>query len=161
GIDAAIRITPGRLPSSTLVARKLGELKVGVFAAPSYVEARGAPHSPEEARSHSWVVFPAFGDLVFRAPGGSVRVKPAARLSYNEMTTSLSAVLHGAGLGLLPIFLADDDVRQGRLVQVLSRWSIASGHIWFVTPASRRKTAPLVDVLREHVTEVLVARGLA
>jgi DNA-binding transcriptional LysR family regulator len=76
------------------------------------------------------------------------------------MTTVLSAVLHGAGLGVLPSFLADADLRHGRLVQILSRWTLSGGHIWFVTPTTRQRTAPLVDALREHVTDVLVARGL-
>jgi DNA-binding transcriptional LysR family regulator len=160
GIDAAIRITTGRLDDSTLKVRKLGELDVGVFAAPSYAESRGAPRSPEEARSHPWVVFPAYREILFRGPGGAVRVKPAGRLSCNEMTTVLSAVIHGAGLGMLPSFLADADLRQGRLVQVLSRWTVSGGHIWFVTPAARQRTAPLVDALRECVIDVLVARGL-
>jgi DNA-binding transcriptional LysR family regulator len=160
GIDAAIRITTGRLVNSTLKARKLGELNVGVFASQSYAESRGAPRSPEEARSHPWVLFPAFRELVFRGPGGAVRFKPAGRLSCNEMTTILNAVVHGAGLGILPSFLADADLRQGRLVQVLTRWTVSGGQIWFVTPATRRKTAPLVDALRECVTDVLVARGL-
>jgi DNA-binding transcriptional LysR family regulator len=160
GIDAAIRITVTRLVDSTLKVRKLGELNVGVFAAPSYAESRGAPRSPEEARSHPWILFPAFRDVPFRGPGGTVRVKPGGRLSCNEMTTILHAVIHGAGLGVLPSFLADAELRQGRLVQVLSRWTVAGGHIWFVTPAARQRTAPLVDALRECVTDVLVARGL-
>jgi len=160
GIDAAIRITTGRLASSTLKARKLGELNVGVFASPSYVESRGAPRSPEEAASHPWILFPAFRDVVFRGPGGTVRVKPEGRLSCNEMTTILSAVIHGAGLGALPTFLADADLRQGRIVEVLSRWTVPGGDIWFVTPAARRTTSPLVDALRESLSDVLVARGL-
>ncbi len=160
GIDAAIRITAGRLVDSNLKVRKLGELNVGVFVAPSYAESRGTPRSPEEARLHPWVMFPAFRDVLFRGPGGNVRVKPAGRLSCNEMTTALGAVIHGAGLGMLPSFLADADLRQGRLVQVLSRWTVSGGHIWFVAPAARPRTAPLVDALRECVTGVLVARGL-
>jgi DNA-binding transcriptional LysR family regulator len=127
--------------------------------APSYAESRGVPRSPEEARAHPWVVFPAFRELVFRGPAGSVPIKPVGRLACNEMTTILSAVVHGAGLGVLPSFLADADLRQGRLVQILSRWTLSGGHIWFVIPTTRRKTA-LVDALREHVTDVLVARGL-
>ncbi len=161
GIDAAIRITLNRLVDSTLRARKLGELSVGVYASPSYAESRGLPRSPEEARSHSFIAFPAFRELVFRGPGGPVRVKPAGRLTCNEMTTILSAVLHGAGLGVLPTFLADADLRQGRLVQILSRWTLPGGHMWFVTPATRRKTTPLVDALHGHITDVLVARGLS
>jgi DNA-binding transcriptional LysR family regulator len=161
GIDAAIRITARRLVDSTLKSRKLGELNVGIFASPSYVESRGAPRSPEEARSHPWIIFPPFRDLLFRGPGGAVRVKPAGRLSCNEMTFLLSAVLNGGGLGVLPTFLADADLRQGRLVQVLSRWTLQGGHIWFLTAAAQQKTAPLVDALRECIAEVMVARSLS
>jgi len=160
GIDAAIRITTARLANSTLKVRKLGELNVGVFASQSYAESRGVPRSPDEARSHPWVLFPAFRDVSFRGTGGAVRVKPAGRLSCNEMTSVLSAVIHGAGLGLLPSFLADADLRQGRLVHVLPRWTVTGGHIWFVTPATRQKATPLVETLRECVADVLVARGL-
>jgi DNA-binding transcriptional LysR family regulator len=160
GIDAAIRISPRPLADSTLKARKLGELNVGVYAAPSYAETRGVPRTPEEARSHAWVVFPAYRDLSFRGPGGPVRVKTEGRLSCNEMTFVLSAVREGAGLGMLPSFLADADLRQGRLIQVLPRWTISGGHLWFVTPAGRQKTTPLTDALRECVADVLAARSL-
>jgi DNA-binding transcriptional LysR family regulator len=77
------------------------------------------------------------------------------------MTLVLSAVLHGAGLGVLPIFLADDDVRQGRLVRVLPRWTIGGGNIWFLTPATGKRTARAVDALHDCVAEVLAARGLS
>jgi DNA-binding transcriptional LysR family regulator len=160
GIDAAIRISPRPLADSTLKARKLGELNAGVFAAPSYVESRGVPRSPEEARSHTWVVFPAFRELSFRGPGGAVRVRTEGRLSCNEMTFLLSAVREGAGLGMLPSFLADADLRQGRLVQLLPRWTMSGGQLWFVTPATREKVAPLTDALRECVADVLAARSL-
>jgi DNA-binding transcriptional LysR family regulator len=158
GIDAAIRISPRQLVDSTLKARKLGEVSVGVFAAPSYAESRGVPRSPEEAKSHAWVVFPAYRELAFRGPGGVVRVKTQGRLSCNEMTCALGAVREGAGLGTLPSFVADADLRQGRIVQVLSRWTVSGGNLWFVTP---QKAAPLADALRECVSDVLAARSLA
>jgi len=161
GIDAAIRIATRSLGDSTLKARKLGKLEVGVFAAPTYLESRGAPRTPEDARSHVWVTFPPFRNLRFQGPGGVVRLKTDGRVVCDEMTFVLHAVLHGAGLGVLPMFLADSDVRQGRIVPVLPRWTLSGGDIWFLTPATGQKTSRAVASLRECITEVLAARGLS
>ena len=50
GYDVAIRIT--REPGPTLIARRLGESRVSLCAAPAYLAARGAPQTPrsEERR---------------------------------------------------------------------------------------------------------------
>ncbi len=160
GIDAAIRIARRRLDDSTLTARKLGELHVGIFAAPSYLETHGVPRSPEEAASHQWVVFPGFRELQFRGAGGRCRVRPAGRVTSDEMTFVQNAVVHGIGLGVLPMFLADADVRQGRLIEVLPGLTLKSGAIWFLTPPTHRKTARALDTLRDCITEVLTSRGL-
>jgi DNA-binding transcriptional LysR family regulator len=160
GIDAAFRIASRPLKDSSLKARKLGRLRVGVFASPSYLEARGVPRSPDEARRHPFVLFPSFRELHFRGPGGAVRIAPQGRVSCNEMTFALHAVLQGMGLGVLPMFLADADLRQGRLVQLLSRWTVGQGDIWFVTPATGKRTARVVDALRDCALEVLAVRSL-
>jgi DNA-binding transcriptional LysR family regulator len=160
GIDVALRIASRKLTDSTLKARKLGELKVGIFAAPSYAESRGVPRSAEEARSHAWVVFPSFREMTLHTPGGAVKVRATGRVLCDEMTFALSAVLHGAGLGLLPTFLAEPEVRQGRLVQVLPKVVRSAGDIWFLTPATGKKTAQAVETLRACVSEVLTARGV-
>jgi len=76
------------------------------------------------------------------------------------MTFVQNAVVHGTGLGVLPMFLADADVRQGRLLQVLPGLALKSGNIWFLTPPTHRKTARALDTLRDCITEVLTARGL-
>jgi DNA-binding transcriptional LysR family regulator len=76
------------------------------------------------------------------------------------MTFVQGALVHGMGLGVLPMFLADADVRQGRLLQVLAGLTLNSGSIWFLTPPTHRKTARALDSLRECISEVLTARGL-
>jgi DNA-binding transcriptional LysR family regulator len=76
------------------------------------------------------------------------------------MTFVQSAVVHGTGLAVLPMFLADAEMRQGRLLQVLPGFALKSGTIWFLTPPTHRKTARALDTLRDCITEVLTARGL-
>jgi DNA-binding transcriptional LysR family regulator len=158
GLDAAIRISQHRLADSTFHARKIGSAPVRVYAAPSYVEAHGLPRTPEEARTHNWIRFPATSDLRIAAAGRSVRLQPTGRLSCDEMTFVHHATLRGIGLGTLPLFLAEADVRAGRLVQVLPQWRIGTGQIWFVTPGGRHKPAPIVGKLGDLLAEVLAAR---
>ena len=158
GLDAAIRISPRRLTDSTFHARKIGSAPVRIYAAPSYVEAHGLPRTPEEARAHNWIRFPATSDLPLAGAGRSVRVQPTGRVSCDEMTFVHHATIHGLGLGVLPLFLAETDVRAGRLVQVLPQWTIGSGQIWFVTPGGKHKPAPIVGKLGDFLADVLAAR---
>jgi DNA-binding transcriptional LysR family regulator len=158
GLDAAIRISQHRLVDSTFHARKIGSAPVRIYAAPSYVEAHGLPRAPEEARAHSWICFPATRDLLLAGAGRSVRLQVAGRVSCDEMTFVHHATLHGLGLGVLPLFLAEADVRAGRLVQVLPQWTIGSGQIWFVTPGGKHKPPPIVGKLGDFLAEALAGR---
>ena len=51
GYDVAIRIT--REPGPTLIARRLGESRVSLCAAPAYLAARGAPQTPQDLQAHA------------------------------------------------------------------------------------------------------------
>jgi DNA-binding transcriptional LysR family regulator len=55
GFDLAIRLGP--LNESRLVARELGQLEYGLFACTRYLQASGAPQTPEELRRHPLVMF--------------------------------------------------------------------------------------------------------
>jgi DNA-binding transcriptional LysR family regulator len=158
GLDAAVRISQHRLADSTFHARKIGSAPVRIYAAPSYVEAHGLPRTPEQARAHNWIRFPATRDIRVTGAGRSVRLQAAGRLSCDEMMFVHHATLRGIGLGTLPLFLAEADVRAGRLVQVLPQWTIGSGQIWFVTPGGKHKPAPIVGKLGDFLAEVLAAR---
>jgi DNA-binding transcriptional LysR family regulator len=160
GLDAAIRISQHRLADSTFHARKIGSAPVRIYAAPSYVEAHGLPRTPEEAREHNWIRFPATSDLRMTDSGRSFRLQATGRVSCDDMTFVRHATIHGIGLGMLPLFLAEADVRAGRLVQVLPQWTIGSGQIWFVTPGGKHKPAPIVGKLGDFLAEVLAAREI-
>jgi DNA-binding transcriptional LysR family regulator len=158
GVDAAIRISPLRLRDSAVKARKIGEVAVGIFAAPSYVEARGIPGSLEEARSRTWIVFPPLREVRMRGPDGVTALRIEGRVVCNELLFVRQAVMHGIGLGLLPRFLVDEDVRRGLLVPVLPRWMIDGVPIWFLTLPGKPPRA--VEALREILVEVMASRNL-
>lgn len=151
GFDAALRIAT-RLKDSTLVARKVGQLEMALYASPNYVARRGTPRSPEEAAGHDWVVV---RPLKFPTAFG----KPAARLFTDDLMFAHGAVARGVGLGVLPSFLVGPDVLAGRLTRVLPRWSESAGHLFFVHPAAQRVSRK-VAAFRDFLIEALRKRPL-
>jgi DNA-binding transcriptional LysR family regulator len=89
GFDLAIRVGP--LADSTLAARKLGELRYGLFAAPAYLARRAAPNLPGDLATHDVLVF-ALADngqrwhvRAFDRRSGEFRDFVLARLADAEM----------------------------------------------------------------------------
>jgi DNA-binding transcriptional LysR family regulator len=68
-----------------------------------------------------------------------------------------AAVRAGAGIGLLPRFLVEDDVDAGRLVRILPRVERVGGTVHVVTPAAKH-VPPKVKAFRDLVLEMLKVR---
>jgi DNA-binding transcriptional LysR family regulator len=122
GYDLAIRM--GAIDDRTLVARKLGDFPIGVYASPSYLARRGAPSSPEALADHTCVTFimPSSG----RALPWSFVPGPRSLLieaPYQCSDDVLGAVtMARAGIGLVQVFelTVEEDLARGTLVEVLA-----------------------------------------
>ncbi|MFX4990446.1 LysR substrate-binding domain-containing protein, partial [Acinetobacter baumannii] len=71
GFDLAIRL--GAIRDESLVARRLGEHRRVVCAAPSYLDAQGVPQMPEDLSRHDCLMFDApeaLNHWPFRWPDG-------------------------------------------------------------------------------------------
>jgi DNA-binding transcriptional LysR family regulator len=154
GIDLAIR--GGWLPDSTLRAVRLGQFEQWIVAAPAYLARHGLPRAPQDLAVHRWVTL-----SLLRAPltwtfsrGGTrrvVRMQSAARCDTPTAVQEL--VREGLGLSALTDYMVRADVEQGRLVRLLPGWSLPSGGIHAVYPASRHVPArvrALIDFLRRN-----------
>ncbi len=119
--DVAIRVGP--LRESRLLARKLGESRMVVVAAPAYLKEHGMPRTPAELANHNMLGF-CFSKQIDGWPfrdkkGSTVTVSPVgnALVSDGEAMQRLAAA--GAGLARLARFHVDHDIKAGRLVPVL------------------------------------------
>lgn len=127
GFDLAFRV--GEPVDSQLVSRRLGELRMEVYASPSYLERRGTPLHPDELLLHDAVVYwtPTVRGLrwMYVEHGHSCAAQVVPRLSVNSGEAVLSAIREGVGIGLLPCFMATRLVAEGSLVRLLSaqKWS--------------------------------------
>jgi DNA-binding transcriptional LysR family regulator len=138
--DLAIRM--GSLTDdATLVARKIDEQSLGLYASPIYLALHPAPKHPDDLAHHASVrLLSVQGNAV---PWKLTRGKetwedvPPGRLTLNSPDMIQQLLLDGAGIGALPCRFATDDVKLKRLVRVLPEWSLPTVPAWAVMPMRR------------------------
>jgi DNA-binding transcriptional LysR family regulator len=146
GFDLAIRAAGGRLEDSTLTARRLGAMGVGLYASPGYVARRGKPKQLGDP-SHDWVLHPGAKKLWRLAKETPIR------LQCDDMLLARALISAGGGVGLLPQFAAGSHVREGLLEDLTPAEGLpVSGALFLVYPSSGevpRKVTAFRDFLIE------------
>jgi DNA-binding transcriptional LysR family regulator len=138
GFDLAIRM--GDLPDSSLVARKLCDASLGVFAAPHYLARRGTPRLASELAEHAVIGFvrPSTGRVLpwlFQQRGVPFEWHPPKALRIgDDFTGCLTLARAGGGLVQAYHFLVEEDVVAGRLVEVLAPLAGRSRPFHLVSP---------------------------
>lgn len=153
GIDVALRLSGRRLADATFTAKKLGMVSIQLYAAPAYLTRRGTPRSPRELADHTWVRYRGATRLQLEGPGDPHTVRPAGAIVCDDMSFARAALCAGAGVGMLPTFVAEADLAAGRLVRVVPRWTIPAGYLWCVCPGGRPPRK--VSAFRDFLTEAL------
>jgi DNA-binding transcriptional LysR family regulator len=117
GFDLAIRIA--ELTDSSLVARRLAKVRRVLCAAPSYVEAHGMPKSIEDLKNHRCL--PAHNNDIWRleGPGGAMSLRPEGMLVTNSSEVIRETVIAGLGIALRSTWDIGEELKSGKLVQVL------------------------------------------
>ena len=154
GFDVAVRIS--RLRDSTLVARKIAEVRFLTFAAPAYLEAHGVPRRPEDLEAHEAVIDlngPNPALWTFRRDGASVEVTIKGRLRLSSGQACVGAAEAGFGVARLPAFIVAGSLRAGRLKTVLDAFEPPPLSVHVIYPATKHlaaKTRAFVDFLADR-----------
>lgn len=140
--DMAIRI--GEVTDSRVVSRPLHEAALRVVASPTYLRRRGIPANPEDLRDHECLglVLPDSGRVMpwsFAPEAGEFRIRP--RMRFDHPLGTLTAALSDAGLAQLLDFTVEEELRSGRLVEVLAGFRPASQPVSAVWPSNRHLSA--------------------
>lgn len=148
GVDCVIRAGTPR--DSTLVARRLAMMPQVICASPEYLARLGTPRHPEELAAHQSVGFFSLGNFVDHTLDLIIegRVREFALggwMAVNDAENYVICALRGCGFVQLPRFHVEDDLRAGRLVEVLSDWSSPDMILSALYP-SGRQLSPRVRV---------------
>jgi DNA-binding transcriptional LysR family regulator len=163
-VDLGIRI--GALQDSSLMARRLAPHRELACAAPAYVKASGAPVTPAALKDHACLMFSrTAGNVWYMRPRADTasewqKASASGRLTIDDTDALLAVTLAGRGIALLPSWLADEALGDGRLTRILPDWEIRSSReeasIWAVYPRKKTvssKVRSFIDFLAEKLGE--------
>jgi DNA-binding transcriptional LysR family regulator len=141
-LDVAVRI--GRLSDSSLVVRKVGEVRRVVVASPAYLATRGTPRTAAELATHD-ILFTSTrpGPLEWRFREGGrdrvVRLQP--RLLVNEVEATLAAVRAGHGITRALSYQVADELAARQLVRLLPELEPPPLPVQLVVPSMQHLAA--------------------
>ncbi|TLX60605.1 LysR family transcriptional regulator [Stutzerimonas nosocomialis] len=169
-VDCVVR--GGEITDQSLVARHVGDLRLGVYAAPSYLERAGRPLHPGELEdthhrivgflwARSGKVFP----YAMHGQGERVEVLGRYVLAVDDGNAYLAAGLAGLGILWLPDYMAREHLARGELAPLFEDWQLDPMPMYVAYPPNRHVSAKLrvfidwiVELMGEH-GPVLDRRG--
>ena len=154
GIDVAIRIGP--LEDSSYKARSLGHEELVVVAAREYLQGKRRPKTIDELEEHDAVVLVRHGrpwPWNFVVPGKRALIMRGP-LQIDNIAGVLAAVREGIGIGMLPSYLVEDEVRSGALVRLVPNAPLVGLPVYAVYPAVRQLSSKVQSFI-EHLARVI------
>jgi DNA-binding transcriptional LysR family regulator len=156
--DLAIRIGPPPTAPLTLVARPIAVLQRYLYASPEYLRSAAPLAHPNDLDRHVVCIVEGatrLGEVArtFYRGNESVDVTIGTRFAMNSVALSRALALQGVGLAVLDDVLALDDVTSGRLVRVLTDWSLATLQVHAVTETRLlpARTRLFIDFLKARL----------
>ncbi|CAA2110184.1 LysR family transcriptional regulator [Variovorax paradoxus] len=147
-VDCVVR--GGELTDPSLMARRVGDLQLGVHAAPDYLARHGTPAHPHELEdTHHRIVGFLWSrngkTFPYAMQRGEERITVQGRyvLSVDDGNAYLAAGLAGLGVLWLPDYMARAHVRSGELVPLFEDWRLDPMPLYLAFPPNRHVSAKL------------------
>ena len=172
-VDCVLR--GGEVTVPSLIARRVGELQLGVYAAPDYLQRAGTPTHPAELNDAATA--PTQHRIVgfLRAGSGRVATMPMRRgrgaaeesvevrgryvVAADDGNAYLAAGLAGMGMLWLPRYMAEPHAARGELLPLFDDWQIDPMPMYLAYPPTRHVGAKL-RVFMDWVEELMAGDAL-
>jgi DNA-binding transcriptional LysR family regulator len=155
--DVAIRV--GSMRPSQLMARTLGQSRMAVVAAPTYLARRGVPQTPYDLDAHNCIAFNFarhVDEWSFVVDGTHVSLPARGDVVAGDGEISRRLALAGQGVTRLSLFHIRPDIKAGRLVPMLEAYNpgdVEEVNVVYVGHGGRlpARVRALIDFLAEEV----------
>ncbi|WP_286829456.1 MULTISPECIES: LysR family transcriptional regulator [Kordiimonas] len=117
GFDLGLRIAP-ELNDTSLIARKICDIRHHVVASPAYLKAHGTPKKPEDLKDHNCVFYSnveAAKQWRFGEGADARAVRVTGQVTSNSGQVQLAAAVEGVAIATLPDFFLEDAIRDGQV----------------------------------------------
>jgi DNA-binding transcriptional LysR family regulator len=119
-VDVSIRIGP--LSDSSLIAKRIGSVRVIACASPAYLAARGRPLTPADLVRHDCITIDETGvprSWAFMEGGQEIAAPIPSRLTVNTSEAAVEAAVAGSGIARVMSYKMEAARRSGALVLLL------------------------------------------
>jgi DNA-binding transcriptional LysR family regulator len=154
GFDLAIRL--GAIRDQTLVARKLGDATLGIFASPAYLAEHPAPRRAADLANHRCICFvmPGSGRLLPWELAADSLTPPTMLRVQGDALGTITLAREGAGLVQAYHFAVARELARGELVEVLESERGAARPFSLLYPKGVTQT----PAVKKLVSAVLASR---
>jgi DNA-binding transcriptional LysR family regulator len=153
-VDIAVTLSPAA--SERLSVKRLTDYQLGLYGAPAYLEAAGRPADASALSEHDLVGY--IDDLIY-APElrylDEIRPNLRPRVTSSSIRAQAALIAGGAGLGVLPCFLARGNPAFER---VLPRQVRLNRTFWMVVHQDL-KSAPRIKIVADWLAQVVKDRA--
>lgn len=158
-VDCVVR--GGELTDQSLMARRIGNLQLGVYAAPSYLQRLGTPAHPRELEDSQhrivgflWARSGKALPYAMHNNDESLHIQGRYVLAVDDGNAYLAAGLAGLGIVWLPDYMSAPHVAQGELVPLFEQWRLEPMPIYLAFPPNRHISIKL-RVFIDWVAELM------
>lgn len=161
--DLGIRL--GWLADSSNLARRMGAMRQVVVASPGFALSLRPDVTPHAAKTLPWIgnrQLRGISQWHFSKGNETVLTVLNPIVECDKTPTVRACALAGAGLATLPDFTVEEDIAQGRLVQIFADWTLPDTELHAIYPPAQFRPAKVrrfVDLLLE--AEKRRASGIA
>ncbi|WP_342655063.1 LysR substrate-binding domain-containing protein [Pseudomonas sp. F3-2] len=162
-VDCVVR--GGELTDESLMARHIGDLQLGVYAAPAYLQRVGSPAHPHELENsdhrvvgYRWARTGKLYPLIMQRNNETVQVQSRYVLSVDDGNAFLAAGLAGMGVLWLPDYMARHHVASGELLPLFEEWRLDTLPMYVAFPPNRHISIKL-RVFIDWIVELMADRG--
>lgn len=153
GEDLALRLSDTL--TDNIVAKPLGHIPFYLVATPEYLAKYGTPIRPEDLRQHQ-AVLPSYVDisaLESEYLGQKTILELQGKLRSNNTQMLASLIRANAGIGYMPAWLANEDIRAGSLIHLLPEYQVLNPPLYAVyvkRPFMKAKIRSFIDFMAQY-----------
>jgi len=153
GYDIAVRM--GLTTKKSSSSRRIRVIKRAMVAAPQLVEGRKPAKHPKDIQSWPWLELAPLKNVPFNLKRGTDQQVLHDRISQvtcNDAQAVYELVQSGVGLAVIPAYLAQADLQEGRIVEVLPDWELEPIQMYLDWPANAPRKG-LIQLFVDHISK--------
>lgn len=155
GFDAGVRLLEA-VPRDMVAVTFGGDVRFIAVAAPSYMDGRATPNTPDDLRAHCCIRQRLPSGKRYRwefsKRGAEIAVDVPGNLTLDDNDLLVQAAADGRGVAYVPEHFARPFLASGQLVTVLDDWCPPTPGLALYYPRSQHIPSPLrafIDILRQ------------